>query len=153
MRPSLASTSTVRTMLPERDKAAPAQPNPPAMFAEIPSRSRLEEAVLRPWKAEILPQRRAFIFLPEQPAPLQLRDHAVDEVVQPLRQIGEHDVEAVATAAHQPFLHLVGNQLWRAHEGKAREGADALGELAHGKLVACRDSDEAFAAGLARIAF
>src|SRR5262244_1960461 len=68
-----------------------------------------EEAVLRPRQPEILAQGPALIFPPEDAAALELRHHAQDDVVEPLGQIGEHDVEAVAAARLQPFLHLVGD--------------------------------------------
>src|SRR5271168_2278370 len=42
-----------------------------------------EKLVRRARQAEMLAQRRAFIVLAEQPAPLQLRHHHVDELVQP----------------------------------------------------------------------
>src|SRR6185312_2455313 len=102
----------------------------------------LEEPVLRPGQAEIFAERLAFILPPENPALLEFRDHPIDEVVQTFWQIGKHDVEAVAAAAHQPFLHLVGYQLRRADKGEARERADALGKLAHRELVAGGDIDK-----------
>ena len=43
----------------------------------------LEEPVLRPRQAQILPQRLAFVFPPEDFALLQLRHDLVDEVVEP----------------------------------------------------------------------
>ena len=94
------------------------------------SRPRLcsdrEKAVLRPWQPQIFTQRPALIFAPEEPAPLQFRHHAIDEIVQPLRKIGEHDVEAVAGLADQPLFHLIGDAGRRADKGEAarhRQGA------------------------------
>src|SRR5262245_44088526 len=46
---------------------------------------RLEEAVPRPRQAEILAQRLAGVLAPEDAAALQLRHHAIDEVVEPAR--------------------------------------------------------------------
>src|SRR5262245_15800169 len=95
-----------------------------------PSRTRtrspliLEEAVLRPRQAQIFAQRRAFIFAAVDAAPLQLRYHLVDEIVEPGRQEREHDVEAVAAARDQPFLHLVGDGFWRADKGEPAIAAD-----------------------------
>ncbi len=57
----------------------------------------LEKAVFRPRQAQILAQGPPLIRGPEDPAPLQLRNHPIDEIGQSLRQIGEHDVEAVAS--------------------------------------------------------
>src|SRR5712671_808157 len=56
----------------------------------------LEKPVCRPRQAEILAQRLALVVAPEDAAALQLRHHAVDEVVEPAGQIGEHHGEAVA---------------------------------------------------------
>src|SRR5262245_1395565 len=56
---------------------------------------RSEEPVGRPRQPEILAQGFSLVFAPEQAAPLQLRHHAVDEIVEAARQVGEHDGEAV----------------------------------------------------------
>src|SRR3954449_8924208 len=66
------------------------------------SSSVLEEPVLRPWQTEILAQRLALILGAENAAPLQLRHHLVDEVVEPGGEEGKHDVETVAAVAGQP---------------------------------------------------
>src|SRR5215470_9991932 len=62
-------------------------------------------AALRALEPEVLAQRRAFVFGPEQAAPLQLRNHQRDEVVERAGQIGRHHVEAVAGVGAEPFLH------------------------------------------------
>ena len=77
---------------------------------------RFEKPVFRPWQAEILSQRLALIFAPKDSALLQFRNHAIDEVVEPGGQIGEHDIEAVAAFRDEPLLHLIGDGLRRADE-------------------------------------
>src|SRR5579862_6170363 len=64
--------------------------------------SSAEETVARPLQPEVLAQGGPLVFAPENPAPLQLRDHLADEVLQALRQVGEQDVEAVAGLALKP---------------------------------------------------
>ena len=44
-----------------------------------------EEPIRRPRQAEILAQRRALVFAPEQPAALQFRHDLVDEIVEARR--------------------------------------------------------------------
>src|SRR6267154_2865491 len=44
-------------------------------------------------EAQVRAQRRAGVFIPVQPAPLQLRDHLVDEVIERAGKIGRHDDE------------------------------------------------------------
>src|ERR1700737_1896126 len=111
-------------------------------------RLTLEEAVFRPRQPEIFPQRPAFIFVPENPALLQFRHHLVDEIVEPGGQEWEHDVETVAAVAGQPFLHLVGDDGWRADKRQPAIAADALRQWAHGELVARGDIDEPLTAAL-----
>src|SRR3954453_7424808 len=86
------------------------QPSPERPKVKVlgrkPSDSILEKPVFRPRQAEIFPQRAAFIFVPENPALLQFRHHAVDEVIKSLRQIREQDVETVAPVSGRQFLHL-----------------------------------------------
>jgi hypothetical protein len=50
---------------------------------------RGEKPVLRARQSQILAQCGAFILAAEQAAPLQLRHDAVDEVVEPTRQVGD----------------------------------------------------------------
>src|ERR1700722_10736900 len=59
-------------------------------------RSGREEAILRPRKAEVFAQRLALVLGAEDAAPLQLGHDLVHEIVEAARQVGEHDVEAVA---------------------------------------------------------
>src|SRR4051812_18923723 len=87
----------------------------------------LEEPVFRPGQAEILPQSGSFILFAENPAPLQLRHHLVDEIVEAGGQEREHDVEAVGAAPDQPFLHLVGDCFGGADKREPAIAADALG--------------------------
>ena len=55
----------------------------------------------RPRQAQILAQRGALVGGAEQAAPLQFRDHHLDEIVEPLRQHRRHDVEAVGGPADE----------------------------------------------------
>ena len=55
--------------------------------------------------------------------------------------------------ARQPFLHLVGDRFGRADKRKPTIAADALGELAHGELVARGEVYHALAAALAGVGF
>src|SRR5580692_7962044 len=80
-------------------------------------RSILEEPVLRSRQAEMIAQGGAFVIAAEQAAYLQFRDDARDKVVEPTRQIREHDGEAVAGFGFEPFLHFVGNGLRRTDHG------------------------------------
>src|ERR1700694_191758 len=95
----------------------------------------LKKTVFRPRQAEIFSQRPALILSAEDSALLQFRHHLVDEVVEALRPIGEHDIKPTAPKTGEPSLHLIGDSFWRADEEKPAIAADALGELAHGELV------------------
>src|SRR5690349_14313408 len=115
-------------------------------------RSILEEAVLRARQAEVLAQRPAFVLAAEEAAALQLRHHAVDEIVETARQVGEHDGEPVRAVRLEPLLHLVGDRLRRADYREARIAAEPLRELAHGEVLAPGKRDRALAPALARVA-
>src|SRR5580704_14184994 len=58
-----------------------------------------EKAIRRARQPEILPQGLTFVIAPEDAAPLQLRDNAVDEIIEAAGHIREHDVEPVAAFA------------------------------------------------------
>src|SRR5215510_3467654 len=113
----------------------------------------LEKSVCRPRQTEIFAQRRALVFPPEQTAPLQFRHHALDEIIEPAGQVGEHDGETVGGFGGEPFLHLIGDGRGRADYGETGIAAKPLGELAHGELLALCELDRALPAALARIAF
>src|ERR1700722_16015668 len=100
-----------------------------------------KEPVFRPRQAEIFAQRLAFIFAPEDFALLQFGYDFVDEIVEPGRQIREHDVKAVAAETGQPFLHLIDNGLWRPDERQPAIAADALRELAYREFFAGGEVD------------
>src|SRR5882757_7799399 len=68
-----------------------------------------EKPVLRPRQPQIFAQGLAFVFAPVDPAPLQLRYDAVDEVIEPSREVRELHGEAVGALGGEPFLHLVGD--------------------------------------------
>ena len=55
-----------------------------------------EKAIRRTRLPKILPQRPTFVLAAEDAAPLQLRNNAVDEIVEAAGRIREHDVEPVA---------------------------------------------------------
>src|SRR6185503_3640858 len=77
-------------------------------------RRRREEAIVRARQAEVLAQGPALVLGAEDAAALQLGHDLVDEVVEPARQVGEHDVEAVGGFGLEPLLHLVGDHRRRA---------------------------------------
>src|SRR5262249_4187715 len=97
---------------------------PPATSADLQKKS-----VWRRWQSEISAERPTFVAASEEAAPLQFRHHPVDEVVEPFGEVGEHDVEAVAGLADQPFLHLIGDFRRRTDESKSAIAAKPLGEL------------------------
>src|SRR5690348_5374668 len=65
------------------------------LFGRIYRFRPLEKPVRRAGEAKVFPQRLALVFPPEDAAALKLGNHAVDEIIQPLWQVREHDVEAV----------------------------------------------------------
>src|SRR5947209_17639567 len=75
----------------------------------------IEKPVLGARQAEVFAQSLAFVFAAEEVAALEFGDDAVDDIVEAARDMREHDVEAVAGVAVEPFLHLVGDH---------RRGAD-----------------------------
>jgi hypothetical protein len=74
-----------------------------ACIAGMPAHGRLE--------SKVLAQRGAFIVRTEQAAPLQHRDHHLDEIVAPTRQVRRRDVEPVARPLLEPGLHHVSDLL------------------------------------------
>ncbi len=111
-----------------------------------------EEPVLRPRQAEVLAQGLALVFAPEDAAALQLRHHAIGEILEPAGEVGEHHGEAVGAFAREPFLHLVGDRLRRADHGEAAIAAEPLGELPHRQVLAARQLDRPLATALAGVA-
>ena len=68
---------------------------------------------------------------------MQFGHHQIDKLVERLRQHRRHDVEAVAGTVFKPFLHPVGNGLWRAdHHPVAARTGQVFVQLAHGEFVA-----------------
>src|SRR6202022_3224844 len=59
-------------------------------ICRLPANLRFKKPVFRPRQPQILPQRLAFVFLPENPALLQFRHHLVDEIVEACGEIREH---------------------------------------------------------------
>lgn len=98
-------------------------------------------------------QCRPLIVLAEQPASLQFRHHLRREVVEAGRQEREGDIETVRTLLMEPLLHLVGDGLWCADEGKTRITAQPLGKLAHCQALASGKLDHPFTAGFAGVRF
>src|SRR5436305_14484037 len=111
----------------------------------------VEEAVLGARQAEVFAQRPACVFAAEEAAALQFGDDAVDEIVEAARDPWEHDVEAVAGGAVEPFLHLVGDRLRRADHREAAVAAGDLGQLADCQIVAPGALDDPLAAALAGV--
>src|SRR4051812_1515422 len=68
-----------------------------------------KELVFRPRQTQILAQRLAFVFAPEDAASLQLRHDAGAKIFQAARQIRKHDDESVTGVGFEPLLHLVGD--------------------------------------------
>jgi hypothetical protein len=82
---------------------------------------------------------------------LEFGHDAVDEIVEAARDIREHDVEAVAGVAVEPFLHQVGDHLRRADQREAAVAAGDLGQLANRQIVAPGALDDPLAAALAGV--
>src|SRR5215469_2365927 len=74
---------------------------------------------------EVFAQRLAGIVLVEEPAPLQLRHHMLDEVGVGARHMGRGDDETVARAADEKLLQLICDLLWPADDRV--EGPGAIG--------------------------
>jgi hypothetical protein len=83
---------------------------------------------------------------------MQFGDDAVDEVVEAARDPREHDVEAVAGAAVELLLHLVGNHLRSADHREATIAAGDLRQLADRQIVAPGAFDDPLATALAGVA-
>lgn len=82
---------------------------------------------------------RRGVLGPKTPALLQDRDHTVDEVGEPARQVGRHDVEAVRGPGIDPTDQVVG-ELFRC-PGKGAvpaPSAESPDELADGQVLAQR---------------
>src|ERR1700757_511758 len=90
-----------------------------------------KESVLRAWQPEISSERCSLIFAAQQPARLQLRHDAIDEIVESSGEVGEHNVETVGGFGEEPFFHLVGNRSRRANKCQAAIATDTLRELPH----------------------
>ena len=80
-------------------------------------------AIRRAGEAEIVAQRRPFVFGAEEAAPLQLGNQMVDDVIQPAREDERHDVEPVRRARREPLLEIVGDPLRRAVDDAMGAGA------------------------------
>src|ERR1700742_2074162 len=89
-----------------------------------------EDSIGRTRKAEMVAQRRAGVFLAEDTTALQLGHDLVRDVVEPLRQVGKHHIEAVAAFGDEPFFHRIGDGLRRADEGEPAIAAEPLRKLA-----------------------
>src|ERR1700730_4381302 len=107
-----------------------------------------KESVLRARQSEILAQRLALIFAPENSAPPQLRHHPPDKIIEAAGKIGKLDGEAVRALARQPFLHLVRNARGRANHGQPGMAAEPLRELRHGEVLASGEIDRPLPATL-----
>ena len=52
---------------------------------------------------------QTLVIAAEESTALKFRHDLVDEIVEPARNIGKHDVEPVTSAILQPRLHLIGD--------------------------------------------
>src|SRR5215216_5512633 len=111
-----------------------------------------EISVRWPLQAEILAQGLSLVFAPEQSPPLQLRHHAVDEIVEAAGEVREHHGESIAGFRREPLLHLVGDARRRADDRQPGIAAEPLRQLPHGQLLALRQIDRALASALAGVA-
>ena len=69
-------------------------------------------------QAEVLAQGAALVCGAEQPAPLKLGDHQIDEVSQPGRQPRRQDAEAVGTLVVELVLQDIDDLRGRADNGE-----------------------------------
>jgi hypothetical protein len=102
-------------------------------------------------QAEVFAQGLALVLGAEQAAPLQLGHDLVHEVVETARQVGEHDVEAVAASVTSHSSIVVGDHLRRADHGKPAIAAERLASLAHRQVLALGQRDHPLAAALALV--
>ena len=101
------------------------------------STSSSEETVARPRHIQILAQRSAFVAPPINPTPLQLGHYQIHEIVEAIRKIEKHHVEAVAGLSFEPGFHGVRDGLRRADQFQgAKAAADPLREFTHRELFA-----------------
>jgi hypothetical protein len=89
-------------------------------------------------QSEVFAQGLALVFAPEQASPLQFGNNLVDEIVEALRRIWKHDIEAVATTFKKPLFHSIGDDRRRSDECQPPQTASDLGDAPHGKIVAPR---------------
>ena len=93
----------------------------------------------------MLAQRCAFVLGAEQSTMLQHRNHQIDEIVAPARQVRRRDVETVAGALLEPCLHHIGDLVGGADDIEAAHAGDLLTELADGRMVAAHAGPQALA--------
>ena len=73
----------------------------------------------RPFQTEVLAERGARVAVPEHTAALELGHHQADDVLVGAGRVRRSDDEAVAGAAVEPGLHLVGDVGAGADEARA----------------------------------
>src|SRR5450755_1060286 len=110
-----------------------------------------EEAVRGSLQAQVFAEGLALILAAEDAAALQLGHDQIHKLIEPARQIREHDVEAVGALARKPLLHLVCDGFGGADERESAEATETLRELAHRQPFALGELNGAFAAALATI--
>src|SRR5467141_2564525 len=102
---------------------------------------RIIEYARRPGQTVMLAQHCPGVFGPEQPAPLQNRDHLGAEHVELRRQQRRHDIEPVRGAVCEPILDQLGN-LFRGPGGDKMPAR--TGQIAE-QLPQCRLVDAMWA--------
>ena len=110
-----------------------------------------EKTVFGPRQAKVFAQGSSLVFGSEQVAALEFRNHPIDEIIQALRDVREHDVEAIRCLPEKPFLHAVRDGLGRAHERQARIAPRLFGELPNGEVLRPCQFQDASASTLAGI--
>ena len=94
----------------------------------------------RPGQPEVLAQRAAGVLGAEEAAPLKNRHHAIDEVLQAVRQRVRHQVEVVGRTALEPVLDVVGDLFGGADDDAVSAAAgECADQFARRAVVAPRE--------------
>src|SRR5215831_13836432 len=102
-------------------------------------------------QTESVSQRRSRIVAPEQPAPLQFRYDALDEIVEALGNVGKHDVEPIARPFKKPLLHLVSDGGGRTDKRQPTIAAQPLRKLPDVQPLSSRQLDHPLTPAPARV--
>src|SRR5215468_8351102 len=104
-------------------------------------------------QTESVSQRRTGILAPEQPAALQFRYDAFDEIIEALGNVGKHDVEAIACPFKKPLLHFVSNGGSGTNKRQPTIAAQPLRKLSDVQPLSFRQLDHPLTPALARVRF